>query len=296
MDLLRRMVEGYDEQKAMDTIALSEKDYWQDVIRAEQTHLVLQEEVAGIETHGETPCAVVYIGSVKGLIPVYEFGIEQNSCVKTKDDLKDEEKLKNSYQFLRNMTGQKIAFMVKGHVKKDNVFMASRKEGLEFMRKRTEADLTEGDKILAVVRKVLPNRIIADIGGMTAILAAPDYQHGWSDDLTELAEVGDHIMVKYLGFNKDRGVVTISRKALIPDPWEKLDLLEQAEYTSEIMGVRENGCYFRVKTKNGYVDGFLHHPRHEVLSRGVKALVKLLSIDKDHRSIFGLYLRPIKKD
>src|SRR5664279_1929290 len=114
MDLLKRMIEGYDEQKALDTIALSEKDYWQDVIRAEQTHLVLQEDVSGIETHGETPCAVVYIGSVKGLIPVYEFGIEQNNYVKTKDDLKDEEKLKNSYQFLRNMTGQKIAFMVKG--------------------------------------------------------------------------------------------------------------------------------------------------------------------------------------
>jgi len=46
--------EGYDEQKALETIALTEKDYWQDVIRAEQNHLVLQEDVAGIETHGET--------------------------------------------------------------------------------------------------------------------------------------------------------------------------------------------------------------------------------------------------
>ncbi|MDR3584701.1 MAG: hypothetical protein P4L59_05180, partial [Desulfosporosinus sp.] len=232
----------------------------------------------------------------KGLIPVYEFGIEQNNCVKSKDDLKDGEKLKHSYQFLRNMTGQKIAFMVKGHVKKDNVFMASRKEGIEWMRKRTEGDLAVGDKILAVVRKVLPTRIIADIGGMTAFLSASDYQHGWSDDLTELAQTGDHIMVKYLGYDKEKGVATISRKALIPDPWEKMDLLEQAEYISEIMGVRENGCYFRVKTKNGYVDGFLRHPRHEVLNRGDKALIKLLSIDNDHQRLFGLYLRPLKKD
>ncbi len=296
MDLLKRMIEGYDEQKALETIALTEKDYWQDVIRAEQNHLVIQEDVAGIETHGETPCAVVYIGSVKGLIPVYEFGIEQNNCVRSIDDLKDEEKLKHSYQFLRNMTGQKIAFMVKGHNKKDNVFMASRKEGIEWIRKRTEGDLALGDKILAVVRKVLPKRIIADIGGMTAILSAPDFQHGWSDDLTELAQTGDHIMVKYLGFDKEKGVATISRKALIPDPWEKMELLERAEYTCEIMGVRENGCYFRVKTKNGYVDGFLRHPRHEVLSRGDKALVKILNVDKDHKRLFGLYLRPLKKD
>ena len=55
MDLLKRMVEGYDEQKALEAIALTVKDYWQDVIRAEQNRLVLQEDVAGIETHGETP-------------------------------------------------------------------------------------------------------------------------------------------------------------------------------------------------------------------------------------------------
>ena len=164
------------------------------------------------------------------------------------------------------------------------------------MRKRTEGELAVGHKIIAVVRKILPKRIIADIGGMTAFLPAPDFQHGWSDDRTELAQTGDHIMVKYLGFNKEKGVASVSRKALIPDPWEKMDLLEQAEYTSEIMGVRENGCYFRVKTKNGYVDGFLRHPRHEVLSRGDKALVKLLSIDKEHLRLFGLYLRPLKKD
>ena len=238
MDLLKRMVEGYDEQKAMDTIALTEKDYWQDVIRAEQNRLVLQEDVAGIETHGETPCAVIYLGSVKGLIPVYEFGIEQGNCVKSKDDLLDGEKLKNSYQFLHNMTGQKIAFMVKGHHKKDNVFMASRKEGIEWMRKRTEEKLAVGDKILAVVRKVLPKRIIADIGGMTAFLPAQEYQHGWSEDLTEFAQTGDHIMVKYLGFDKEKGVATISRKALIPDPWENMDLLAKSEYTCEIMGIR----------------------------------------------------------
>ena len=296
MDLLRRMVEGYDEQKALEAIALTVKDYWQDVIRAEQNRLVLHEDVAGIETHGETPCAVVYIGSVKGLIPVYEFGIEQGNCVKTKDDLKNEDKLKNSYQFLRNMTGQKIAFMIKGHNKKDNVFMASRKEGIEWMRKRTEGELTVGNTIIAVVRKVLPKRIIADIGGMTAILSAPDYQHGWTDDLTELIQTGDHIMVKYLGFDKEKGVATISRKALIPDPWEKIELTEKSEYTSEIMGVRQGGCYFRVKTQNGYIDGFLNHPRHEQLSIGDKALIRIISIDKERHQIFGRYLRPLTKD
>jgi ribosomal protein S1 len=81
---------------------------------------------------------------------------------------------------------------------------------------------------------------------------------------------------------------------LIPDPWENLELREKCEYACEIMGVRENGCFFRVKTKSGYVDGFLKHPRHELLNRGDKALVRILNIDKDKRRIFGLYLRPLK--
>jgi ribosomal protein S1 len=296
MDLLRRMVEGYDEQKAMDAIALTVKDYWQDVIRAEQNRLVLQEEVAGIETHGETPCAVVYIGPIKGLIPVYEFGIDQDSCIKTKEDLKDEEKLKSSYQFLRNVTGQKVAFMIKGHVKKDNVFMASRKDGLAWMRKRTVGEVSVGDTILAVVRKVLPDRIYTDIGGMTATLAIAEYQHGWSENLTELVQTGDHMVVKCIAINEEKNTATISRKALIPDPWEKLDLLDQSEYIAEIMGIREDGNYFRVKTKNGYIDGFLRHPRHEKLTRGDKALVKIISIEKDRKRLFGLYLRPLTRD
>lgn len=292
MDLLKRMIEGYDEQRAME--ALAEKDYWQDVIRAEQNKLVVQEELDGIETHFDVPCAVVFIGSIKGIIPVYEFGINKEGFVNCREDLRDEKKLGKSYQFLRSMTGQKIAFFVKGHDKEDNLFTGSRKEALEWMKKRTEEELVAGGKTLAVVRNVNPYRAILDVGGIPAILSAAEYQHGWTDDLTEPVQIGDHIMVKILNFDKEKGRITVSRKALIPDPWENLELIGKSEYTCEIMGVREGGCYFRVKTQNGYVDGFLRHPRHEVLNRGDKALVKILNIDKGKRRIFGLYVRPLK--
>lgn len=292
MDLLKHMIEGYDEQKAMG--ALSEKDYWQDVIRAEQNRLIIQEDLAGIEIHSDIPCAVVYIGSIKGLIPVHEFGISQKGHITVLDDLKDEKKLGKSYQFLRSMTGQKVAFLVKGHDKNNNLFTASRREALEWMKKHTEEELASGSKTMAVVRNVNPHRAIVDIGGISATLPAAEYQHGWTDDLTEHFHLGDHILVKVIDHDKEKGKVTVSRKELIPDPWENLDLIGQSEYTCEITGVREGGCHFRVKTKNGYVDGFLRHPRHEILNRGDKALVKILSINKDKRRIVGLYVRPLK--
>ena len=100
-------------------------------------------------------------------------------------------------------------------------------------------------------------------------------------------------MVKVLNFDKEKGNAVISRKALIPDPWENLEIKEKSEYTAEITGIRERGCFFRIKTKNGYVSGFLRHPRHELLNRGDKALVRIRGIDKEKHTIYGIYLRSI---
>lgn len=292
MDLLKRMIEGYDQQKAMD--AINEKDYWQDVIRATQNQLIMQEELSGIEVHADIPCAVVYIGTIKGLIPVHEFIANQKNHVNTLEDLKDEKKMNKSYQFLRSMMGQKIAFLIKGYDRKENLFTASRKEALVAMQKLTEEELAHKEKTMAVVRNVNPYRAIVDIGGVSATLSAVEYQHGWTDDITDHLQVGDHLVVKIINIDKEKGRVEVSRKALIPNPWEKIDLRDKCEYSCEITGVRERGCYFRLKTQNGYVDGFMRHPRHEVLNRGDKALVKILNIDKEKQRIFGLYVRPLK--
>ena len=136
MDYLRRFIEGYDEQKAMEVT--EERDYWQDVVRAEQNKLIVQEPLTGIEVHYDVPCAIVYMGNIKGIIPVYEFGINKENHVNSREDLQDKDKQKNSHRFLRSLSGQKIAFIIKGYDKKSGVFTASRKEALDWMKKRTE--------------------------------------------------------------------------------------------------------------------------------------------------------------
>ncbi|KLU62340.1 30S ribosomal protein S1 [Peptococcaceae bacterium CEB3] len=292
MGLLKKMIEGYDEQKAIEI--LSDKDYWQDVIRAEQNKLIMQEPLFGIETHDDIPCAVCYIGNIKGLIPIIEFGPIQHGRVNTLEDLKDPKKVEKTYQLMHSMTGQQIAFLVKGHDKKENIFTASRREALEWMKKRTEETLAVGSKTLAVIRNVTPVRAIADIGGITATLSAAEYQHGWIEDLTDHIMVGDHISAQIIEYDKDKNRAVISRKVLLPDPWEDLGLVEQSVYICEIAGVRQGGCYFRLKTQRGYVDGFLRHPRHEKLARGDKALVKIINIDNSKRRIFAIYVRPLK--
>jgi ribosomal protein S1 len=288
---MRKFIEGYDEQKALE---VTERDYWQDVIRAEQNKLVVQETLEAIETHFDIPCAVVYIGPIKGVIPVHEFGIDKESHVTSREDAKVKEKLDNSYRFLRSVVGQKIALIIKGHDKKENLFTASRKDAIEWMRKRTEEEIAKGSKTMAVVRNVAPYRAIVDIGGFPAILPASEFRHGWTDDLTDYLQIGDHLIVELIDFDKEAGRAVVSKKCLVPDPWESLEIIEKSEYNAEIMGVREDGCFFRVKTKSGYVDGFFKHPKHEYLTRGDKALVKILNINKDKRRILGLYVRPVK--
>lgn len=289
-DALRKFIEGYDETKVIERTV---EDDWQEVIRSFQNKLVTQATLEAIETHFDIPCAIVYVGSIKGVIPVQEYGISKANCVQTKEDLVERQKINNSYQFLRSIIGQKIAFIIKGIDKSSNLFTASRKEAIEWMREKTIEALDVNSVTIGVVRNVNPYRALVDIGGITALLKAEEYRHGWTDDLSEQIQVGDHIKVKLLEFDKENGHAMVSRKVLINDPWEHLDVTERSEYHAEITGIRENGAFFRIKAKSGYVDGFLRHPRHNVLKRGDKALVRILNIDGERKSMFGLYIRPI---
>ena len=68
----RKFIEGFDENKI-----IQERDYWQDVIRAQQNKMIIQAEVEAIEEQLDVPCAVIYLGegesNIKGVIPIYEF-------------------------------------------------------------------------------------------------------------------------------------------------------------------------------------------------------------------------------
>ncbi len=289
-----RHIEGYDEQKAKEA---EENDYWQEIVRYEQNKMLVQKTLEGIETHFGLPCAITYIGNIKGIIPIHEFGINKGGHINNREDLEGEDevkdKLDNSYRFLRSIIGQKIAFIIKGHDRKENLFTASRKEAVEIMKETTKEKMVSGSKTLAVIRNVNPYRAIADIGGIPAILPAAEYRHGWTDDLTEHLKVGDHVKTQVIDFDKVQGNAVISRKVLTPDPWENLEIIEKSEYQGEITGIRENGCFFRIKTKGGYVDGFFTHPKHEIINKGDKALVRILNINQHKKFILGLYIRPI---
>lgn len=289
----RKFIEGFDERRIVQ-----EKDYWQDVARAQQNKMIVQAEVEAIEEQLDVPCAVVYLGegasNIKGVIPIYEYGLIGTKYVSTKEDCDDEEKLDNSYKFLRGQIGQRVAFIIKGSDKEANIFVASRAEALEWLRKRTKEEISKDSKTLAVVRYVNPYRAYLDIGGMIATMPAAEYQHGWTDDLMDHLNVGDHLNVKVLDFDEEQGQVIVSRKALIPDPWEQLELMEQSEYNAEITGVREYGCFFKIKTKNGSVSGFMRHPKHDNPKKADRVLVKLLNIDSEAKRITGLYIRSTK--
>jgi predicted RNA-binding protein with RPS1 domain len=289
-ELLKKFIEGYDETKIVERTI---EDDWQEITRAYQNKLVMQATLEAIELHYDIPCAVVYIGSTKGIIPIQEYGLFNAGTVQTSDDLSDKTKVNRSYKILRSITGQKIAFIIKGMDKKNNLFTASRKEAIEWMKEKTVEALETKSITIGVVRNVNPFRVMLDIGGVTAVLKAEEYRHGWTDDLSEHVQVGDHIKIKVLEFDKENGHAVVSRKALIPDPWKQLDIAERNEYNAEITGIRETGAYFRIKSKAGYVEGFLKHPRHNILKRGDKALIRILNIDSDKKRIFGLYIRPI---
>lgn len=280
---LNVLIEGYDESK-LEEVSYQEnwdKD-WESVYRSRQTGTIMQADVLGIEENQygtkTIPCAVVYVGHVKGIIPMEMMNV-------------------TDYQELRKQTGQKVAFKVIGIDKENKIFIGSRNAAIEHMANATwkkikEGLLQEGSTILGVVRNVERKELHIDIGGVIATMDVTEYDYGWIDSLPAVVSVGDHIRCKILSIDMEEKKVTLSRKALLPNPW--LTLSERisvgGEYVGRVTGVVNQGYYINLMPG---VDSFARHMMRTTLKRGDQVLVRLIAIDTEEEKITARVVRKI---
>ncbi|QOY37652.1 S1 RNA-binding domain-containing protein [Anaerobacillus isosaccharinicus] len=275
---LQVLVEGYDINQEVVAGNHQEHDKdWEEVYRSRQTNTIMQSEVIGIEENslGEKtfPCAVVYIGNVKGIVPLEFMNVE-------------------NYRDLRRMTGQKIAFKVVGLDKKANLFIANRTAAIEHMAGATWKKIETGLVVLGVVRRVARNLIHVDIGGVSAKLEIDEYGYGWNDDLRKEVKEGDHLKVKLLSVDKDKKTVKISRKATLPNPWDNISnrFSVDGEYVGTVSGVVNYGNFINLAPG---IDALTQHMRFTKLSTGDKVLVKIRDINVKDQKINAKIVRKI---
>ncbi|MFC2950022.1 S1 RNA-binding domain-containing protein [Virgibacillus sediminis] len=264
------MIEGFDPAKMVDQEQDHTMENWMKIYGAYQNNKILYAPISGIEKVGpdgeeKKACAVVRVGSIRGLIPL-EFTGAQN------------------LRQLRSMTGQDIAFMVLNYDQENELFTGSRTKALEKMADITLRKIEEGDVIPAVVRHVGDDYMLGDIGGIQVFLPIAEIRYGWIDDLHEEFKEGDALKVKVLSIDEDKKEVEVSAKALQQNPWPDCVKRYQknGEYVGKVSGVREYGVFVCLEPG---VDSLSSHLKFQNVQKDDRVLVRVDNINTEKEQI-----------
>ncbi len=159
------------------------------------------------------------------------------------------------------LKGQELEVAVIKLNKKRGNIVVSRKQLLEEeqseRRSKTLEHLEEGSVLTGVVKNLTDYGAFVDLGGIDGLLHITDMSWGRLTHPRDLVNVGDHIQVKVLKFDKDKQRVSLGFKQLTPDPW--LDAAQRypvgAQVQGRVISVTDYGAF--VELEQG-IEGLVH--------------------------------------
>ena len=175
--------------------------------------------------------------------------------------------------------------------------VASRKVILEETKAKKEAEawetLHEGDVVKAEIKRFTKFGAFAEINGIDGLIHLSQISWKHINSCDEVLKIGEIVDVKILNLSKDEKKLSLSIKALTPEPWSIID--QKYAVNSAVLGkvVRINDFGAFVELEPG-IDGLVHiskishdHIKHpsEVLSIGEEVKCIILSIDKENKRI-----------
>lgn len=270
--LLEVLIEGFDPSQLKQD---QESKDWEQIYSARQNDSILQSTIKGIETmeinNKTIPCGVIYVGKVKGIVPL-EFA-----------DVENEEEL-------RQLTGLPIVYKVVNLNQEAGVFTANRKAAREHMANVAWKKLKVGLVTPGVVRRVSRESLVVDIGGIEARLPAMEYDHGWIDDLRDRVKVGEHLSLKVIQLDAEEGMVKVSAKALKENIWDSIHgrFSKGNEYLGEVSGVVNYGIFVNLAPG---VDALCPHMKFNNVQKGDQVLIRIRDISRKEQRIRGSVTR-----
>ncbi len=200
------------------------------------------------------------------------------------------------YESLEAMLGEEFEFSVI-EMRRDNVTVSRR----QYLRKTIKKLFTAffeahqiGDIVSGTVDEIDQNYLIMTIEGIKAFLHISDFSWKYLNDLKKLVKRGDEFEVKIISLDPSKDSVKVSKKALMPNPW---DNVEERIHTGDVLQakvVRFRRDAAIVEVEDG-VEAFLpvsemswtqkvRDPRH-ILKNGDIVEVKVKNIDSENKRL-----------
>ncbi len=126
-----------------------------------------------------------------------------------------------------DIIGQSFNFQIIKMNKVKGSFIISRREALriekEVSSKKIWESIEEGAMVKGRVKSITNFGAFIDLGGVDGLLHIADMSWKKITHPSEIVAVGDDIQVMILGFDKEKGKISLGLKQTTSDPWKEID-------------------------------------------------------------------------
>lgn len=177
----------------------------------------------------------------------------------------------------------------------------SRRAAQRRQRQELLQELEEGQVRTGVVRNLVDFGAFVDLGGVDGLVHISELAHRHVTDPAEELSLGEEVEVYVLNVDRERERIALSRKNLLPDPWDSV--VEEVDEGDIIQGTVTSivgfGAFVRIH--EGF-EGLVHvseMPYGEAslstLEPGTEVSVRVLDINHEKQQI-GLSMRDIPEE
>jgi small subunit ribosomal protein S1 len=193
----------------------------------------------------------------------------------------------------RNIKEDFIGTMMKLKVlevdRKRRRFILSGRQARQAARSERIQELEVGQKITGRVVNIVDFGAFVDLGGVDGLIHISELDWGKVDHPSEVLGLNEEVEVLVKSIDPERKRIGLSRKALLPNPWEEVE--ERYEINQLVEGTVSNACEFGVflRLPDG-IEGLIHKSELDVISFGTpedffrpgeKVLVRILNIEPE---------------
>lgn len=251
----------------------------QDWLRAQElleSGGVCEAEVTDVNSGG----VLVSFGRVRGFVPNSHLssvppGLRGSSLLEAKSDL----------------VGNELTLAILEVEQRRRRLILSERAANRHRRQKLLEELSEGDVCTGTVRNLVDYGAFVDLGGVDGLVHISELDWRHLDHPSDVLSVGHRVDVKVLSVDRDRERIELSRKELLPDPWDEVtgELEVDQLVDGQVTNVVDFGAF--VDVGQG-VEGLVHiseMPDGEAscasLSRKAPVRVRVLSIDSSRRRL-----------
>lgn len=199
---------------------------------------------------------------------------------------------------LKKWKGQTVSVYVAEFDSRKNNLVLSRKlwvsEENEKKKTETMATLKEGDVKQGTVTGITSFGAFVDIGGVEGLLHIGELEWARTNKVSDVLKVGQKVEVKVIKLDLQAEKISLSRKALLPHPWDNVDkrFPVNSIVDGKVVSVTDFGAFVEIAPQ---VEGLLHASEiswnafsqkpQEVLKAGEKIKVKVISVNHEQQKI-----------